>query len=39
LFTARRSLAKRRDGNKKDHGVPQALRDFVARFPKCGSRK
>jgi len=23
----------RRDGNKKDHGAPQALRDFAAKVP------
>ncbi len=33
LFTARRSLAKLRDENKKDLEAPQALRDFVAKAP------
>jgi len=34
LFTARRSLAKQRDGNKKGRGAPQAPRYFVAKTPK-----
>jgi len=33
LFSARRSLAKRRDENKKDHGALKALWDFVAKVP------
>jgi hypothetical protein len=33
LFSARSSLAKLRDENKKDQGALKALRDFVAKAP------
>jgi len=33
LFSDRRSLAKRRDENKKDQGALKALWDFVAKVP------
>ena len=33
LFSARSSLAKQRDEDKKDQGAMKALRDFVAKVP------
>jgi hypothetical protein len=33
LFSDRRPLARRRDGNKKDQRALKALRDFVAQAP------